>query len=111
MKKILLAVIAFGIAMASSAQTDSTVKERADTIKIGGLIIIKKPAQDGKENKGIIVSNRKRRNTSNISTNWGILDIGFSNFDDKTDYSSAEAQAFAPGFNKDQLKLLNVKSR
>ena len=34
---------------------------------------------------------------SNLSTNWLVVDLGFSNFNDKTNYSSAEAQAFAPG--------------
>lgn len=112
MKKLLLAVIASGITMASFAQTDTTATERADTIKIGGMIIIKKPGKDGKEDKEVIISNRRgRRNNSNVSTNWGIVDLGFANYNDKTNYGSAAAQAFAPGFtDKDQMKLRNIKS-
>ena len=112
MKKLLLAAIASGITMASFAQTDTTATERADTIKIGGMIIIKKPGKDGKEDKEVIISNRHgRRNNSNVSTNWGIVDLGFANYNDKTNYGSAETRAFAPGINnKDQLKLRNIKS-
>lgn len=34
---------------------------------------------------------------SNLSTNWLVVDLGFSNFNDRTNYASAETQAFAPG--------------
>jgi hypothetical protein len=97
--------------MASMAQTDTTVNEApADTIKIGGVIIVKKPGKDG-DNKNIVISNRNRRRTnSNLSTNWWIVDLGFANFNDKTTYGSAEAQAFAPGFGKDQFDLRTGKS-
>jgi Outer membrane protein beta-barrel domain len=110
MKKLLLALVALSLTMASIAQTDSTDKEKADTIRIGGMIIIKKPGKDGKEDKEIVISNRKRNYNSNVSTNWMILDLGFSNFNDNTNYSSAEAQDFARGFTKDNMKLHNSKS-
>lgn len=112
MKRILLATIAASLTMASFAQADTTGAERPDTIKIGGMIIIKKPGKDGKEEKEVVISNhRTRRYNSNISTNWGIVDLGFANFNDKTNYASPAAQAFAPGFTgKDQMKLRNVKS-
>ena len=110
MKKILLAIVAFGLSMASIAQTDSTDKEKADTIRIGGMIIIKKPGKDGNEHKEVIISNHRKRYNSNVSTNWLIIDLGFSNFNDQTNYASAEAQAFAPDFTKDNMNLNNVKS-
>jgi hypothetical protein len=47
---------------------------------------------------------------ANISTNWLIVDLGFTNYTDKTDYASATAQAFAPGGNKDWFNLKNNKS-
>ena len=37
---------------------------------------------------------------SNISTNWLIVDLGFTNYNDKTNYSGAEAQSFAPGVQR-----------
>ena len=111
MNRILLAIIASAITMSSYAQVDSTEAQKADTIRVGGMIIIKKQGKDEKESKEITISNRSRhRNNSNVSTNWGIVDLGFSNWNDKTNYSSAEAQAFAPGFNKDALELNTTKS-
>lgn len=112
MKKILLAIFASGISMLGLAQTDSTT-EKADTIKIGNMVIIKKPGnddRDGKGNKEVIITNRNRRRNSNITTNWAIVDLGFSNFNDQTNYGSAETQAFAPGLTKDGIKLRTAKS-
>jgi hypothetical protein len=111
MKRILLAAIAFSLTMTSFAQTDTTGTERADTIRIGGMIIIKKPGKDGKEDKEVIISNRRKRRSSNVSTNWFIVDLGFANFNDKTNYGSAEAMAFTDGItDKDQLELRTAKS-
>lgn len=110
MKGILFAAIAWSLTMTSFAQTDTTGAERADTIRIGGMIIVKKPGKDGKEDKEVIISNRRRKN-ANVSTNWFIVDLGFANFNDKTNYGSAEAMAFTDGItNKDQLELRTAKS-
>lgn len=103
MKKLLLAVVALSGALACFAQ-DTTDKERIDTIRIGGMIIIKKKDKDGKEEK-VVISNPEKKKPSNLETNWGIVDIGFSNLHDQTKYASPEAQAFAPGFSKDNLDL------
>ena len=37
--------------------------------------------------------------------------MGFSGFNDKTDYASAEAQAFAPGSTEDWFDIKSGKSR
>lgn len=110
MKKILLAVIASGFFMTSFSQ-DSTQQERVDTIKIGGMVIIKK-GNDNDTSKGrrITISNRNRKKNSNLQTNWWIVDLGFANYNDNTNYASAEAQAFAPLGSKDQLELRTGKS-
>jgi hypothetical protein len=111
MNRILLAVIASGITLSSYAQVDSTEAQKADTIRVGSMIIIKKQGKDENNNKEIVISNRSHRHSnSNVSTNWGIVDLGFSNWNDQTNYSSAEAMAFAPGFNKDALELNTTKS-
>ena len=47
---------------------------------------------------------------SNLSTNWLIVDLGFTNYTDKTNYSSATAQAYAPGGNSNWFNLKNNKS-
>jgi hypothetical protein len=111
MNRILLAIIASGITLSSYAQVDSTEAQKADTIRVGSMIIIKKQGKDENNNKEIVISNRSHRHSnSNVSTNWGIVDLGFSNWNDQTNYSSAEAMAFAPGFNKDALELNTTKS-
>ena len=112
MKKIILAVTALCLGMTTWAQTDSTNKEkadsinkeRADTIKIGGVIIIRKDGDNNADKKSVIISNKKKPN-SVISTNWWIVDIGFTNYNDNTNYGSAGAQSFAPGMTKENFKL------
>ena len=47
---------------------------------------------------------------ANLSTNWLIVDLGFTNYNDKTNYSGATAQAFAPGGNSNWFNLKNNKS-
>ncbi|HTM92693.1 MAG TPA: hypothetical protein VL095_09750, partial [Flavisolibacter sp.] len=112
MKRILLALIAFGGAMTCLAQ-DSTKKEKADTIRVGGMIIIKDgKGDDGeKKDRNITISNHKKRKSSNISTNWWIVDLGFSNIKDETNYPAAIASGFLDNsIGKDQLDLKTGKS-
>lgn len=47
---------------------------------------------------------------SNLSTNWLIVDLGFTNYNDKTNYSGSVAQTFAPGSNSNWFNLKNNKS-
>jgi hypothetical protein len=92
---------------------DSTVNERADTIKIGGMVIIKKgdKSDTTRNNRQISISNRKRNKNSNVRTNWWIVDLGFANFNDETDYASAQAQGFVSNaVGEDQLNLRTGKS-
>ena len=109
------ALIGFAQVDTTGRQTDTTGKQNneVDTIKVGGMIIIRK--HDGNE---IIHEKKEKREThhhyyksSNLSTNWWIIDFGFSNYADQTDYSSSEAQSFAPGSAKESLKIKTWKSR
>jgi len=103
MKKVLFVLLLAAGIQTSYAQEDTTilkkeVPEESDTIRVGGIIIIKKKGDDGDneykvtpENK----SNYKRRyKRENITTNWLIFDVGYSGYNDKTDYSTQEAQDF-----------------
>lgn len=110
MKRHVLALFATGLALTSFAQTDSTA-QKSDTIRIGGMIIIKKPGQKGNENREVIISNR-RRSTSNVSTNWWIVDLGFANWKDETNYAQARQSGFVTSdvTSKDNLKLRSGKS-
>ncbi len=86
------------LCFAASAQTDP--EKKADTVKVGSIIIIK----DGETSTEIITEtqvdkprHKPRRQKGRVSTNWIVPDIGFTNYHDKTDYSSAEAQNFVHG--------------
>src|SRR3712207_6688577 len=110
MKRILLAILALGGAITTFAQTDTTgTSNKADTIKIGGMIIIRKPGS--KEiTKDTTVTSQTRKKPSNVSTNWFIVDLGFANYNDKTAYASAATQQFAPGSTEEWFKLRTGKS-
>ena len=112
MKRILLVCMAACLFMTAKSQTDST--KRNDTIRIGGMIIIKKAGTNERE---IITGDRKvnipsrKKKKDNITTNWWIVDLGFSGFNDNTNYASTATQAFAPGSNEDWFDLSGGKSR
>ncbi|HEX6848912.1 MAG TPA: outer membrane beta-barrel protein [Chitinophagaceae bacterium] len=116
MKRTLLVSIAACLFATGFAQTDTTVKkETNDTIRIGGMIIIKKP---GSEEGEVIKGNKKtvyipsRRKPENIITNWWVMDIGFSAFNDKTIYGpGTPADQFAPGSTEDWFDIRSGKSR
>jgi hypothetical protein len=117
MKRVLLAFFAAGLAMSAHAQTDSTDRERTDTIKIGGMVIIKKGDRNDStrtyRHRNITISNNRNvaRKNSNVKTNWWIVDLGFANFNDNTNYAAAQSQGFvAPGVGEDQFDLRTGKS-
>ena len=107
MKRIFIMCMALCTVMAGFAQDEPTEK-KADTIRIGGMVIIRKP---GEKNKELKISDRKSENQSRIKTNWWIVDLGFSNFNDNTNYSSAAAQQYGdPTINANWFDLKNGKS-
>ncbi len=115
MKRIFTLCMVLCTTLAGFAQVDTTKQEsKADTIRIGGMIIIRD--KDGKSKRmekdtEYRMKDRKSDKPSNVSTNWWIFDIGFSNFTDDTDYGSLAAQAYAPGSNKTWFDLKDGKSR
>jgi len=112
MKRLVLAMIALSGAMTCLAQ-DSTGRAKADTIRVGGMIIIKNGKDDdgNKKDRNITISNHHKRKSSNISTNWWIVDLGFANVNDKTNYAAAQSGGFiTSGVGKDQLNLRTSKS-
>jgi hypothetical protein len=118
MKRFFTLCIALCTIMTGFAQTDTTGKQNTppadDTIRIGGMIIIRKAGSKDKEieqDKEYKMKKRKGEEPSNLSTNWWIFDLGFSNYNDETMYTSAAAQAYAPGSNKAWFELKDGKSR
>ena len=117
MKRIFTLCVALCTLIPVFSQTDTTGKQNTppteDTIKIGGMIIIRKKGSkdDGENNKEYQITKRRSTKQSNLKTNWWIFDIGFSNYTDNTNYASAAAQAYAPGSNETWLDLKDGKSR
>lgn len=97
------------------AQVDSTGKRTPDTIKIGGMVIIREEGGNydttEKKNKTFRISSRGDQ-PSNISTNWWIFDFGFSNYVDNTNYPEAISSGLlAPGINGESFEAKAGKSR
>jgi hypothetical protein len=125
MKKTLFTVFITLISLQLFAQKDTT-QQTSDTIKAGNFVIIKKAKtkgtndQDGKEGNGgfkFSFNTNKEKTKKNISTNWFILDLGFANYKDKTDYTAAQAGNYLKTLNvaagnvtKESLKLIPGKS-
>jgi len=113
MKRIFTLCMMTCMAMTGFTQTDTTGKN--DTIRLGGMIIIRKPGNNSEENNNnreIRIPRRNRENTGKVSTNWWIVDLGFSNYTDNSDYGAAAASGFVEsGTGKDHLKLRAGKSR
>lgn len=89
-----------------SSKTD-TLKIGADTLKMGGLIIVGKGISEGvnklgKAIEGIDIKKiaetasdvLKKKKPKKVSTNWFVYDIGFAGYNDITNYASSAAQAF-----------------
>lgn len=119
MKRIFTLCAALCIAAISFSQTDTTANPNPapqdDTIRIGGMVIIRKAGSKDKEvirDREYKMRNRRGDKPSNLSTNWWILDLGFSNYADNSNYTTAALSGFvAPGIGEDQLKLRAGKSR
>src|ERR1700741_33332 len=105
MKRLLCAAACLLVAGTGFAQTDSTSKN-TDTVKVGNFIIIKKKNSNNNSPNFTDENEKKRRDyseyrverrprrRSNISTNWWIMDLGFANMRDNTDYTSAAAGGY-----------------
>jgi hypothetical protein len=124
MKRFFTLGIALFTLMTGFAQNDTlpkqdtsiSSKQTTDTIKIGGMVIIREPGgnyDSTKQRNNIFRINRRNRDKpANISTNWWIFDVGFSNYVDNTNYGSAVSSGFvAQGIGEDQMKARAGKSR
>ena len=118
MKRTILILSVIFTSVTIFAQTDSVKVERDnDTIRIGGMIILKKGDPNEKKRVTVTVGNRrKQKNNSNISTASWIVDLGFANWIDKTNYAEATANGYlvnkpgAPDLVENDFKLKTVKS-
>jgi len=123
MKQVIILLIGITTCLTGLAQTDSTANGSSgkdatvnenDTIRVGGMIIIKKRRNNNDDNNNEAKTYHRNTKPSRVKTNWWIVDLGFANYNDQTDYKSSAVQnltdGFAPGLGKDQFKLRAGKS-
>jgi hypothetical protein len=114
MKRIftLLAVVCATTSL--QAQTDSVTTEMTDTIRIGNMIIVKKHGKNGEVRREYEVEKRTQNHMRNVSTNWLIVDLGFNNYTDKTNYTNPGGMIYnRPGaapLGQGDFNLRNGKS-
>src|SRR5882724_3172585 len=112
MKRITIILAGICMYFSGLAQTDTT--KTTDTIHIGNMTIIKGPGSNNVYSDSARSYHRNHYKASRTSTNWFILDLGFANYNDQTNYGSAAVQdpvtGFAPGATKDWFDLRAGKS-
>lgn len=118
MKQLNIFLLTVFFCSAAFAQEDSTSAKKSDTMRIGNIVIIKKGKRFNADSS-IDAMNRKnfeRRQKSRISTNWLVVDLGFSNYDDRTDYTNTgnylvnNPAIGSPALSKNDFKLRTGKS-
>ncbi len=100
--------------MSSFAQKDSVeIQKKNDTVRIGGMIILKKGQPNDEKRVTVSVGKRRHENHSNISTSSFVFDIGFANLTDKTNYANAVSNGYlvgTPELGANDFKLRTGKS-
>ncbi len=105
MKQLLFFIAFTQCSLMAIAQKDSS---SVDTVHVGNFIIVKKNKgantnannsimKDWDKTVDITIVKRNRTN-NNISTNWWIMDLGFANVRDNTDYTIAQAGTYLKTF-------------
>ena len=92
--------------------------KETDTIRIGNIIITRDPNKSDDNNKNgnthITMGRKYHKKLSNVSTNWGIVDLGIANYSDKTNYAATGTYLYnrpgTPPLGKDDFKLRTGKS-
>jgi Outer membrane protein beta-barrel domain len=114
MKQLITFLAAAIICSTASAQTDSTTTKKSDTIRIGGIIIVKNGKKDKDVNITMGRKDKTKKKNPNVSTNWWIVDVGFNNYTDKTNYATAGSYLINrpgyPNLDKNDFKLRAGKS-
>lgn len=100
MKYLSITSLLLVLSIVANCQSDSTKTSKSDTIVAGNFIIIKK------EKDGVTVNDtsankqkEKLKNkflelNKNIKTNYFVLDLGFANYQDNTDYATAQSKGY-----------------
>ncbi|MBP6023786.1 outer membrane beta-barrel protein [Ferruginibacter sp.] len=114
MKQLITFLAAAIICSTATAQTDSTTTKKSDTIRIGGIIIVKNGKKDKDVNITMGRKDKTKKKNPNVSTNWWIVDVGFNNYTDKTNYATTGSYLINrpgyPNLDKNDFKLRSGKS-
>ncbi|MBO9570909.1 MAG: outer membrane beta-barrel protein [Chitinophagaceae bacterium] len=110
MKRILTIIGLVYLSFNANAQKDTTAVPENDTIRVGNMIIIRSGKDRNNSHFDPTEKIFKSKNP-NITTNWVILDLGFNQVNDKTNYAQAIADGTLPaGANGDWFNQRNFKS-
>ncbi len=116
MKTFLFTAMALFSSAITFSQTDTT-GSKTDTIKVGGMTIIRKKGNSSDSSwQRFNQWNKKYTHNKNVENSYLMLDLGFSNFNDQTAYGSAATNTYAvarpgqPAFGKSDFNLRNGKS-
>lgn len=104
----------FFILMNAGTALAQVPPSKPDTLEVDGITIIRDSEADTivkKERKGWLKKITARTNPKNIQTQWGVVDIGISNYVNTTDHASPEANGYAPGSNAEWMAVKPFKSR
>ena len=101
MKRLTVLTVTLLVAATGFAQTDTT-GNKPDTIKVGNFVIVKKnkPGSENgnRENRNgmekVRVEKNYHRSGNNLSTNWWILDLGFANLREETNFATAQSSGY-----------------
>jgi len=109
---LLLAMAIICLTVSAQDQKDTTTNPVKDTIRVGSMTIVKEgKTKNGKDKSW---SDHKHKKPRNLSTNWGIIDFGLSNYDDRTNYSAAGSYLVNrpgyPALGENDFKLRTEKS-
>ena len=114
MKQIIFLSIAMAFCITCFAQADTMYNPKNnDTMRVGNILIIKKNKK-AKGDSTTFIMERSNKKPSRVSTNWGILDLGFSNYNDQTNYANTGSYLVnrpgSPALGNSDFKLRTGKS-
>lgn len=104
--------IILSLLLATFCCIDTNAQVTPDTLEIGGITVIRDTDSTISlpPKKRIFKKLDAQTRLSSVKTEWLIMDVGFSNYVDGTNYSLTEAQAYAPGSNKLWFELKPYRS-
>lgn len=110
----LVATVIVCTSASAQNQNDSTPAKKTDTLRVGNMVIVKKADSKRVVKFTIGGNDDEHKKRSRLSTSWGGIDIGFSNYIDKTDYSNTGNYVVNrpgyPALNKSDFDLRTGKS-